>query len=174
MLTYRKSEPLEIVGYSDSDFGSCVDDRKSTSGYIFMMSGGAVSWKSCKQSITATSTMEAEYIACYEATRQAIWLRNLISGMRLVDSISRPLTIYCDSSSAVSFSQSHRISNRTKHFDVKYLFVREKILESQICLVHIPGEHMLADPLTKGLPVGVFKGHVAHMGVVENLGVALV
>ena len=118
--------------------------------------------------------MEAEYIACYEATHQAIWLRKLISGMHLVDSISRPLTIYCDSSSAVSFSQNHRNSSRTKHFDVKFLFVREKIAESQTRLVHIPGEHMLADSLTKGLPVGVFKNHVTHMGVVKNFDVALV
>ncbi|KAF7835789.1 Retrovirus-related Pol polyprotein from transposon TNT 1-94 [Senna tora] len=160
--------PFEIVGYSDS-VASCVDDRKSTSGYIFMMSGGAVSWKSCKQTITATSTMEAEYIACYEATRQAVWIRNLISKLGLMCSRSKPLTIYCDSSSIVSFSHNHRNSNRIKHFDMKFLFVREKIAESQTRLVHIPGEQMLADPMTKGLPVGVFKNHVSHMGIALNL-----
>jgi len=108
MLTFRRSDPIEIVGYSDADYASCVDDRKSTSGYVFIMSGGAVSWKSVKQTTTATSTMEAEYIACHEATCQAIWVRKLISEMRIIKTISLPLTIYCDNSSAVSFSQSHR------------------------------------------------------------------
>ncbi len=92
--------------YSDSDFVGCIDDRKSTSGYIFMMSGGAISWKSAKQTLTATSTMEAEHIACYEATCQAVWLKKLISGMLVIESISRPLTIYCDNAPVVCFSQN--------------------------------------------------------------------
>ena len=78
MLTYKRSDQLEVTGYSDSDFSGCPDDRKSTSGFIFMMAGGAVSWKSVKQTLTATSTMEAEYVACYEATCQAMWLKKLI------------------------------------------------------------------------------------------------
>ena len=94
MLTYRRSDRLELTGYSDSDYGGCPDDFKSTSGCIFMLAEGAVSWKSVKQTLTATSTMEAEYIVCYEATRQAIWLKNFITELGLVESISRPLTIY--------------------------------------------------------------------------------
>ena len=96
MLTFKKSDQLQVIGYSDSDFAGCPDDRKSTSGFIFMMAGGAISWKSVKQTLTATSTMEAEYVACYEATCQAVWLKNLISGFQIVESISRPLVIYCD------------------------------------------------------------------------------
>ena len=72
MLTYKRSDQLEVTGYSDSDFAGCLNDRKSTSGFIFMMVGGAVSWKSVKQTLTTTSTMEAEYVACYEATCQAM------------------------------------------------------------------------------------------------------
>ncbi|RVW42881.1 Retrovirus-related Pol polyprotein from transposon TNT 1-94 [Vitis vinifera] len=77
MLTYRRSSHLEIVGYSDSDFAGCLDSRRSTSGYIFMLAGGAVSWKSVKQTLIASSTMEAEFIACYEASNHGIWLRIL-------------------------------------------------------------------------------------------------
>ena len=66
MLTYRRTNTLDIVGFSDADYAGCMDDKKSTSGYIFMMAGGAVSWKSVKQTLTASSTMEAEYMACYE------------------------------------------------------------------------------------------------------------
>ena len=72
MLTYRRSSHLEIVGYSDSDFAGCLDSRRSTSGYIFMLAGGAVSWKSVKQTLIASSTMETEFIACYEASNHGI------------------------------------------------------------------------------------------------------
>ncbi len=72
MLTYRKSENLEVVGYSDSDLAGCIDDKKSTSGYIFTLAGGAISWKSSKQKVTASLTMQAEYVACYKTTGQAI------------------------------------------------------------------------------------------------------
>ncbi|XP_058008123.1 secreted RxLR effector protein 161-like [Hevea brasiliensis] len=122
-------------------FQGYVDNRKSTSGYIFMVPGGAVSWKSIKQTLTATSTMEAEYVACYEATCQAIWLEN---------------------------------SSRSKHFDVKFLFVREKIRESQTRIEYITTDRMIADPLTKTLPISVFQKHVAHMGVVKTFDDALV
>ncbi|PKU77931.1 Retrovirus-related Pol polyprotein from transposon TNT 1-94 [Dendrobium catenatum] len=87
MLTYQRSDHLEIVGYSDSDFAGCLDSRRSTSGYIFMLAGGAISWKSVKQTLIASSTMEAEFIACYEASNQGIWLRNFIVGLHIVDGI---------------------------------------------------------------------------------------
>ncbi|RVW88103.1 Retrovirus-related Pol polyprotein from transposon TNT 1-94 [Vitis vinifera] len=74
MLTYRRSSHLEIVGYSDSDFARCLDSRRSTSGYIFMLARGAVSWKSVKKTLIASSTMGAEFIACYEASNHRIWL----------------------------------------------------------------------------------------------------
>lgn len=68
MLTYRRSDQLEIIGYSDSDFAGCQDSRRSTSCYIYLLAGGAISWKSAKQTLIATSTMAAEFIACYEAS----------------------------------------------------------------------------------------------------------
>jgi hypothetical protein len=67
-MTYRRSDSLHIVGYSDSDYAG--DDRKSTSRYVFTLTGGAISWKSSKQTITTSSTMYAEFVACYEATGQ--------------------------------------------------------------------------------------------------------
>ena len=71
MLTYRRSDHLEVIGYSDSDFVGCVDTRESTLGYVFLLAGGPVSWKSAKQSIVVASNMEAELVACFEATIQA-------------------------------------------------------------------------------------------------------
>ena len=77
MLIYRRTKSLDIVGYNDVDFKDYVDDKKSTTGYIFFMVGGAVSWRSSKQFVTTSSTMEAEYVSYYEATRHAVWLTNL-------------------------------------------------------------------------------------------------
>ena len=78
MLIYRRTDTLEVVGFSDFDSTGYVDDKKSTYGYIFMMVEGVVSWKSVKQTLTTSSTLEAEYVVCYEATCHAIWLRNFI------------------------------------------------------------------------------------------------
>ena len=71
MLTYRRSDHLEVIGYSDSDFARCVDTRKLTIGFVFLLAKGAVSWKSAKQSVVVASIMEAEFLACFEATIQA-------------------------------------------------------------------------------------------------------
>ena len=93
MLTYRRSDSLEIEGYSDSDFVGDIDDRKSMSGYVFTLASGAISWKSSKQTVTASSTMYAEFVACYEASGQVKWLKKFIPGLKVVDSIERPLKI---------------------------------------------------------------------------------
>ncbi|GJS77072.1 retrotransposon protein, putative, ty1-copia subclass [Tanacetum coccineum] len=82
MLSYRKTDNLEVIGYSDSDFAKCKDSSRSTSGYIFMLSGGPISWRSREQELTTTSTMMAEYVACYHAASHAILLRNLVSGLK--------------------------------------------------------------------------------------------
>ena len=72
MLMYRHTNNLDVIDYSYSDFAGCVDSCKSTYGYIFMMTGGAISWKSVKQTLTATSTMEVEFLSCFEVTSHGI------------------------------------------------------------------------------------------------------
>ena len=74
MLTFKRSDNLEVIGYIDSDFAGCVDSRKSTFGYVYLLVGAAISWKNVKQTIIATSTMEAEFVACFEATVHGFWL----------------------------------------------------------------------------------------------------
>ena len=171
MLVYRRSDCLELVGYSDSDFAGCPDTRKSTTGYIFLLAGGAVSWKSEKQSITASSTMAAEYIACYETTSQAIWLRNFITDLHIVDSIARPVQIYCDNKAAVAFANDKKMSDGGKHLDTKFLVVREKIASQLISVEHINTMRMVADPLTKGLGPKLYEEHVDSMGLSASFDV---
>ncbi|KAL5545114.1 hypothetical protein UlMin_008898 [Ulmus minor] len=94
MLTYRRSDQLEIIGYSDSDFAGCQDSRRSTSGYIYLLAGGAISWRSAKQTLITSSTMDAEFVACYGASNHGIWLRNFVTGLCVLDGIERPLKIF--------------------------------------------------------------------------------
>lgn len=168
MLTYRRSDHIEVVGYSDSDYAGCVDSRKSTFGYVFLLSGGAISWKSAKQSVIATSTMEAEFVACFEASIHALWLRNFILGLGIVDSIERPLRIYCDNSAAVFFSKNDKYSKGAKHMDLKYLAVKEEVQKHRVSIEHIGTDMMIADPLTKGLPPKTFSGHAVEMGIIDK------
>jgi hypothetical protein len=167
MLTYRKIESLYIVRYSDSDYAA--DDRKFTSGYVFTLAGGAISWKSCKQIITISSTMYAEFVACYEATGQVHWLKKFIPDLKVVDDISRPLKLYCDNESAVMYVHNNKSSGAVKHINIKYYVVKDKVRDQTISLEHISTVKMLVDPLTKGLPPSVFKKHVAGMGLRDRL-----
>jgi len=118
---------LEITGFSDSDFAGCQDSLKSTSGYIFMLASGAVSWRSVKQTLTASSTMAAEFVACYEASNHGIWLRNFVTGLKIVQSIEKPLKLYCDNKSVVLYSNNNRSSTKSKHIDIKFLVVKERV-----------------------------------------------
>ncbi|KAL7102197.1 hypothetical protein ACP275_08G104400 [Erythranthe tilingii] len=133
MLTYRRSDQLEVIGYSDSDFAGCLDSRKSTSGFVFLLAGGAISWKSVKQSIIASSTMEAEFVACFEASSHALWLRNFILGFKAVDSITKPLKIYCDNTAAVFFSKNGKYSSGSKHMDLKRTWLLKKESRKNKC-----------------------------------------
>nr|KYP74792.1 Copia protein [Cajanus cajan] len=165
MLTYRRTDSLEVIGYSDSDFAGCIDTRKSTSGYVFMLACGAVSWSSRKQTLTATSTMEAEFVSCFEATSHGVWLKSFISGLRVVDSIAKPLKLYCDNSAAVFMAKNNKSGSRSKHIDIKYLAIRERVKEKKVVIEHVSTELMIADPLTKGMPPKNFKDHVTRMGL---------
>lgn len=93
MLTYQHTNSLEVVGYSDAYYNGCVDDKKSTIGHIFIIAGGAMSWRSAKQSVTTSLTMEVDYLVCYEATHHTVWLQNFIHDLGVVDSIKRPIMI---------------------------------------------------------------------------------
>ncbi|KAM1185013.1 hypothetical protein ACFX2G_014666 [Malus domestica] len=164
MLVYGRKENLELVGYTDSDLAGDVNDRKSTGSYVFMLSGGAVSWKSAKQTIIATSTMEAEFVACFEGMKQAV------VDLRIVDSVQRPVKMYCDNNSVVFFAKNNRRTSASRLMDVKFLKVREKVRKGAIQVEHLSTNAMIADPLTKALPIGVFKfkAHVSRMGVLET------
>jgi hypothetical protein len=168
ILTYRKSDELKFVGYADTDFVG-GDSRKSMSGYIFTLTGGAISWKGSKQTISASSTMQVEFLSCYMAVGQAIWLKKFVPRLRVVDSISKPLTLYCDNKLVVFFLSNNKSSDATKHIDIKYFVVKDRVQDQTVEIEHISTKQMLADPLTKGLAPNIFHDHVAGMGLLESL-----
>jgi hypothetical protein len=155
MLTYRRSDSLQIEEYLDSDYVG--EERKFTSGYIFTLAGGAISWKSSKQTVTTSSIMYAEFVACCEATGQVNWLKKFIPRLKVIHNINESLRLYCDNNPAVQYAQNNRSSGAGKHIDIKYYVVKDKVRDHIINLEHISTDKMLADPLTKGLPPNVFR-----------------
>ncbi|MCO5588830.1 hypothetical protein L7F22_042790 [Adiantum nelumboides] len=130
-LCYGKG-PLELKGFCDSDMARDVDTRKSTSGYVFTLAGGAVSWCSRLQKIVVLSTTEAEYISAIEASKEAIWLARLCSEFGLPD--KAPM-LGCDSHSAICLAKNAMFHARTKHIAVRYHFIREVLEDGLITLV---------------------------------------
>jgi len=150
-LVYRRGTPGgdTILGYVDADWGSDVNDRKSTSGYAFTLSGGAISWSSKKQSAVALSSTEAEYIAGAHAAKEAIWLGRLFAGLQQPSSFPIPLLI--DNQSAIAIAKNPEFHDRTKHIDIRYHFLRHKVESGDIILDYVPTNDQSADVLTKGL-----------------------
>ena len=95
-LVYGGDEELVVKGYVDASFDTDSDDSKSQTGFVFILSGGAVSWCSSKQSVVAGSTCEAEYIDVPKAVRQGVWMKEFISDLGVMPSVSDPMTIFCD------------------------------------------------------------------------------
>eukprot|EP00253_Pinus_taeda_P028228 PITA_28228 len=136
-------------GYTDSDWDGSVDDRKSTSGYVFHMGSRAISWASKKQPVVSLSTAKAKYVAATAAACQAVWLRRVLRD--LCHEQENGTTIYCDNSSAIALSKNSVFHKRTKHIDTKFHFIRELINNGEIVLQHYRTEDQLADILTKPL-----------------------
>lgn len=139
----------ELVGYSDADWAGDRSDRRSTSGYCFVLSGGVVSWRCCKQSCVALSTAESEYVALSGASQEAIWLNKFLSDVHF--GISKPVTIFEDNQSAISIAKNIRTSGKTKHIDIKFHFIRDMIKLNKIKLLYCPSSDNLADVFTKSL-----------------------
>ena len=114
---------MKLLGYSDNDWGGCVDDSRSTSGYLFSLGSGFFTWSSKKQETTAQSTVEAEYIAAASAINQALWLKKILKdlGQEQVEATN----IMCDNTSTVSISKNPVFHGRTKQIKIKYHFIRE-------------------------------------------------
>ena len=112
--------------------------------------------------------MEAEYIACHIAAKHVIWFKQFISELKIVNSIRKPLTIFCDNLAAVKYVQNDYVTNDNKHIDLKYHYVIDYVERKLIDIVHRSTLENITDPLTKGLSVITFQRHRADIGVLES------
>ncbi|KAK9001076.1 hypothetical protein V6N11_082868 [Hibiscus sabdariffa] len=142
-LVYGDEEELGIKGYTDASFQTDKDDSRSQSGFVFCFNGGVVSWKSSKQDTIANSTIEAEYIAASEATKEAVWIKKFISELRVVPSISDAIELHCDKNGAIAQAKEPRSHQRSKHILRRFHLIQEIIDRGdvEICKVHIDDKH---------------------------------
>jgi hypothetical protein len=145
----------KLHGYADADYAGDINDAKSTGGYVFLMGGASICWSSKKQSTVATSTTHAEYIAGFEAAREAAWLQLLLDNLS-ISGISipseKPIVIYEDNSGCIALTKNPANHSRTKHIHVKYHYLRQQSEAGEIQLVQCKTNDMTADILTKALP----------------------
>ena len=152
-----------ILGYVDADWGSNVNDCKSTLGYVFTLSGGAISWSSKKQSTVTLSSTEAEYIASTHTAKEAIWLRRLFMGLQ--QPLSFPIPLHINNQSAIAIAKNPEFHNRTKHIDIHYHFLHHKVESSNITLDYMPTNDQPANVLTKGLAWEKHKKFLKELGL---------
>ena len=150
-----------LLGYGESDWGGNVD-RRSTTGYVFLLGGAAISWNSKKQRTVALSSTEAEYMASTHSTKEALWLRSALRELGLLK--DGPTLIHGDNQGAIALGKNPEHHQRTKHIDIQYHFVREQIAAKNIVFNYIPTTLMLADILTKPLE------KVRHHDLCKKLG----
>ncbi|GJV10697.1 retrotransposon protein, putative, ty1-copia subclass [Tanacetum coccineum] len=148
---FQQNPELRVSCYTDAGYLTKADDLKSQTGYVFVLNGGAVDWKSAKQSIFATSSAEAEYIAAFDASKEAVWVRKFISGLGVVPTIEKPINMYCDNTGAIAIANESGITKGARHFRAKVHYLREVIEFGDIKLEKVHTYDNLADPFTKAL-----------------------
>ena len=159
----RSDSTLAVLGHCDSDWGGSIDDRRSVSGTVFTIAGGAVTWQAQRQKSVALSTVEAEYMAACQAAKDAVWLRAFLVGLGL--NASAPTSIQCDSQGAIALAKNPEHHQRSKHIDMRYHFVREQVTGGAITLVYTSTSDMVADQLTKPLSREMHNCCIRGMGL---------
>ena len=114
-LVYGGAEELVVKGYVDASFNTDPDDSKSQTGYLFILNGAVVSWRSSKQSIVAASTCKAEYVAASKASREGVWMKAFTTDLGVIPSALDPMEIYCDNTGAIANAREPRSHKNSKH-----------------------------------------------------------
>ncbi|KAF1316242.1 Integrase catalytic core protein, partial [Globisporangium splendens] len=154
-IRFSGSGDGELYGYSDADWAGDIETRRSTSGYVFTLNGGCISWRSKKQRAVALSSTEAEYMALSEETQEAVWLKAFLRELG-EDTGNGAVTVYEDNQGSIALAKNPEFHKRTKHIDIRYHFVREKVEDGQVVLEYCPTQEMLADIMTKPIPSAQF------------------
>jgi hypothetical protein len=159
----------QLIGYSDSDFAADLDNRRSTSGFVFLLNGGPISWKSKQQSLVTSSTHDAEYVGLVIASYEVIWLRKvLLTLLPDYTELSMPANwLLSDNQGAILTANhpKHVISNRSKHIDIQFHIIREATANELVQLEYVRTANMTADILTKALPQELHLRHMKGLGM---------
>jgi len=164
-LFYSANVDLKLSAFAYSDFSSCLDSRKSTTGYCMFLGTSLVSWKSKKQEVVSMSSAEAEYRAMSMATREIMWLRYLLEDLWI--DVSEASVLYCDNTAALHIAKNLVFHERTKHIERDCHHIREKIILGLIRTLHVRTENQLAVILTKALFPGQFKRLLSKMDIIN-------
>lgn len=164
-IFYKKGGCKELIAYTYSDFAGDLDDRKSTSGYVFFLGFGAVSWSSKKQPVVSLSTTEAEYIVAASCACQCVWLRRILEKLGHVQ--EKCTTVLCDNSSTIKLSKNPVLHGRSKHIDIRFHFLRDLVKDGVVNLSHCITQEQVADIMTKPLKLEVFLKLHSMLGVCE-------
>ena len=165
-LVYGTNDSTELIGYSDSDWAGDRDDRRSTTGYTFILSGGAIAWATQKQRTIALSSTEAEYMALTETAKHAQWTVSLLQ--QLSFNLDLPIDVFTDSEGAQAIAANNVYHKRTKHIDIKYHYIREKILDGTVCVNEVGSKNNLADVFTKPIARDQHQMLTSRIGLVDN------
>ena len=169
-ITFGRQPDQTLLGYTDADWAGDVQSRRSTTGWIFLLFGGALSWRSKLQATVALSTAEAEYIALSSAAQEAMYLRTLCKDFNPKDFDSpdpdQAVVIHVDNQAAIAIAKNPAHHQRTKHIDTRHHFIREQVESKTIALKYVPTNSMVADMLTKNLRAPRLRQHRASvMGI---------
>jgi hypothetical protein len=144
---------VQLAGYTDADWTGDAADRRSMSGFAFTLGSAAIAWSSKKQPTVALSSTEAEYRGAAFATCEDVWLKRLLKDLK--EEVSDPIVIYSDNLSSIQLAKNPVFHARTKHIEVHYHFVRERVLSGKVELRYVPTDRQTADIFTK--PLGLDK-----------------
>ncbi|KAL0298537.1 UNVERIFIED_CONTAM: Retrovirus-related Pol polyprotein from transposon TNT 1-94 [Sesamum radiatum] len=157
--------PSILEGYSDASWITNVEDHSSTSGWVFLLGGGAISWASKKQTCITNSTMEFEFVVLAAAGKEAEWLKNLIHEIPLWPKPISPISIHCDSAATLAKAYSQMYNVKSRHLGVRHSMIIELIMNDVISVKFVRSQHNLADHLTKGLARDLVHKSVIGMGL---------
>ena len=159
-ITYFKTGVIRIVAYSDSDWAADTNNRRSKTGYVVFVAGGAVVWQTKSQKSVALSSCEAEYYAMTEAIKEILWLIFLLTELKI--KFETPV-LYVDNQGAIALAQNPVNHQRTKHIDIRFHFIREAIRSGKIIVEYVGTDENIADMLTKALSAILFNQHSSKM-----------